>query len=628
MCGIAGSVDTSRPVDVATLERMTECIRHRGPDDGGVFQARDGRVGLAFRRLSILDLSPAGHQPMTTPDGGYAIVFNGEVYNFAELRPELEARGHVFRSHTDTEVILRAYQEWGPKCVQRFIGMFALAVWDESRGVLFMARDRLGIKPLYYAERAGHLAFASELKPLMIEGSASGDLDATALGEFLAAGYVSAPRSIYRSVRSLPPGHTLTWSSGTASVERYWDPVDWIGSGVPDRTEDQMADELDELLRSSVKYRLVSDVPLGAFLSGGIDSSLVVALMRAVSNADVRTYSVGFEDRTLDEAAAAAAVARHLGTIHTSLTATEREAQGVVPSLPLFYDEPFADSSQIPTYLVSRLTRQHVTVALSGDGGDELFAGYQNYSRMATLERRRWNLPASVRALASATSARLPESSWSRALDWLGSSSPAEYADKVWRIWRQPAARAIAPALRDVADEPQESDTSSRLNGLGLSTIERMMLTDLQRYLPNDILTKVDRASMAVSLEARVPLLDHRVVQFALGLPLDAKWKHGRTKVLLRKVLARYVPPALTERPKQGFAVPLSTWLRGDLKPLLLSHLSPERIRHFGVLDADAVGRRVTGFVADGKGAVGMWSLLMLQMWLDRYHPAGGVTVS
>lgn len=626
MCGIAGCVDISRPTSLETLERMAGCMEHRGPDDAGVFQARDGRVGLAFRRLSILDLSPAGHQPMVTPEGDYAIVFNGEVYNFAELRPELEARGHRFRSQTDTEVVLRAYQEWGARCVERFIGMFALAIWDDRAGRLFIARDRLGIKPLYYATRGGRLAFASELRPLMAEGSAAGDLDAGALGEYLATGYISAPRSIYHAVRTLPPGHTLTWSDGAAVVDRYWNPLDWIGTGVANRSESAMADELDELLRSSVRYRLISDVPLGAFLSGGMDSSLVVAIMRAVSSADVRTYTIGFHDRATSEAEAAAAIANHLGTIHTELTATEREAQDVIARLPSYYDEPFADSSQIPTCLVSRLTRQHVTVALSGDGGDELFAGYENYRRMAALERHWKKLPGPLRSVAAGAAALLPEGSWSRALDWAGSASPAAYADQIWRIWRQSAALEVAPVLRDVTEDWGTDYASPHLDGMGLSTIERMMVTDLQGYLPNDILTKVDRASMAVSLEARVPLLDHRVVQFALGLPLEAKWRDGRSKTLLRKVLARYVPPALTERPKHGFAIPLSTWLRGELRPLVEAQLTPARVSYFGVLEAGAVSRRLRHFLATGRHAERIWSLVVLQMWLERYHPAG-VTV-
>ena len=502
--------------------------------------------------------------------------------------------------------------------------MFALAIWDERERVLFAARDRLGIKPLYYAARPGRLAFASELKPLMVEGSASGALDGNALGDFLARGYVSAPRTIYQSVRALEPGHTLTWRDGSAAIRRYWNPLDYVSQDGAPADEGRLTDQLDELLRSSVRYRLISDVPLGAFMGGGLDSTLVVALMRAVSGAEVRTFTIGFEDGRQDEALAAAAIARHLETTHLSLTATEREAQAVVPLLPGIHDEPFADSSQIPTYLVSRLTRQHVTVALSGDGGDELFGGYDNYVRVAEIERW-WRVPRAVRAATALPARLLPPGTRRRALEGLGAATPLAYAEDVWRLYRRREATRLVPALRGYAEDPERGYTAARLRGM--PPLERMMLTDLERYLPNDILTKVDRASMAVSLEARVPLLDHRVVEFALGLPLAMRLRQGRTKLLLRRVLARYVPPALTERPKHGFSVPLAAWLRGELRPLTAMHLSPERLMHFGVLDPAAVAQRLRRFMAGGYGDEGIWALLMLQMWLERYHPEGRVSV-
>jgi asparagine synthase (glutamine-hydrolysing) len=624
MCGIAGCVDTSRPITEDLLARMGGAVCHRGPDDSGIYRSPDGLAGLAFRRLAIIDLSPAGHQPMTVPGSGCWIVFNGEVYNFAELRPELEAKGHIFQSRSDTEVVLHAWLEWGERCVERFIGMFAFVIWNERERVLFAARDRLGIKPLYYAARPGRLAFASELKSLMPEGSASGALDVDALGNFLARGYVSAPRTIYQGVRALEPGHTLTWRDGTTSTRRYWNARDYVGSGHPAGDEARLADELDELLRSSIRYRLISDVPVGAFMGGGLDSTLVVALMRAVSGSEVRTFTIGFDDGRQDEAAAAAAIARHLQTTHMSLTATEREAQAVVPLLPDIYDEPFADSSQIPTYLVSRLTRRHVTVALSGDGGDELFGGYDNYTRFAEIQRW-WRAPRGLRAAAALPARLLPPGTRRRALEGLSAADPLAYAEEVWRLYRRREAAELVPDLRGRTEDAERGYTASRLRGL--PPLERMMLIDLERYLPNDILTKVDRASMAVSLEARVPLLDHRVVEFALGLPLSLRMRHGRTKVLLRRVLARYVPPALTERPKHGFSVPLASWLRGELRPLVAMYLSPERLTHFGVLDPAAVAPRLRRFLAGGSGEEGIWALLMLQLWLERYHPAGGVSI-
>ena len=626
MCGISGYVDASAPTPPGVLERMGACLCHRGPDDEGLYRSPDGCTGLAFRRLAIIDVSAAGHQPMSSGAGDCWIVFNGEVYNYAELRPELEARGHVFRSKTDTEVVLRAYMEWGPRCVDRFIGMFAFAIWDAPRRRLFAARDRLGIKPLYYADRGGRLVFGSELKPLIVEGAAGGALDATALGEFLARGYISAPRTVYAGVRALPPAHTLAWEAGTVTVERYWDPLDWVGRRAP-ATDDVLADELDEMLRSAVRYRLISDVPLGAFLSGGVDSSLVVALMRAVSTADVRTFTVGFAERAVDESSHAAAVARHLGTVHTTMTVSEREAQAVVPLLPAMYDEPFADSSQIPTYLVSALTRRHVTVALSGDGGDELFAGYQNHQRVAELEPF-WALPAPLRRAAGALGRLIPGHRVGRRLSGLVADSPLAYAEEAWRLTAKADAERLMPALAGIADSRDRAYDAARFARPGLGFLDRMMLSDLERYLPNDVLTKVDRASMSASLEARVPLLDHRVVQFALGLPLDAKWRHGRGKFLLRRVLSRYVPDALIDRPKQGFGVPLAGWLRGELRPTLEAHLAPDRLAVHGLLEPTAVGGLVDTFLRGGGGAESVWSLLVLQMWLERYHAASPVRLA
>jgi asparagine synthase (glutamine-hydrolysing) len=629
MCGIAGCVDAHGPVPVELLARMAGAVRHRGPDDDGIYRSPDGHAGLAFRRLAIIDLSPAGHQPMTVPGRDCWIVFNGEVYNFGELRAELEALGHAFRSRSDTEVVLHAWLEWGERCVERFIGMFAFAIWDEGTRVLFAARDRLGIKPLYYVAESDRLAFGSELKSLVAAGVPTAPLDADALADFLARGYISAPRTIYRGVRALLPGHTLTWREGAVTLRRYWDPLDYaIGPGSRVQAdESHLADELDELLRSSIRYRLISDVPLGAFLSGGLDSTLVVALMRAVSGADVRTFTIGFPDARQSEAAAAAAVARHLGTTHLDLTATERDAQDVVPLLPDIFDEPFADASQIPTYLVSRLTREHVTVALSGDGGDELFGGYDNYTRLARIAPW-WRAPRALRAAAALPARLLPHGTRRRALEGLAAADPLTYAEQVWRLFRRHEAAALVPALRGQFDDSEAGYAARRVAGSRMHRLEAMMLTDLERYLPNDILTKVDRASMAVSLEARVPLLDHRVVEFALGLPLEMRMRQGRTKVLLRRVLSRYVPPALTERPKRGFSVPLAAWLRGDLRSLTATSLAPERLAFFGVLDPAAVATRLARFARGGTGAEGIWALLMLQLWLERHHPEGRVQIA
>jgi len=610
VCGFVAWID-ARGVDHERLVAMRDTLRHRGPDDAGTFRSPDGTVGLGFRRLSIIDLSPAGHQPMANADGSAQIVFNGEVYNFRELRAELTSLGHVFRSRTDTEVVLHAYEQWGESCVARFIGMFSFAIWSLNSRTLFAARDRLGIKPLYYAASPQGLILASEVKAIVASPNFDRSLDRSALREYLARGYVSSPRSIFVAVRSLPPGHTLSWTrdSGAPVLQRYWNPLDFY----PQRaglqpSEDDLVDELDELLRSSVKYRLVSDVPLGAFLSGGVDSSVVVALMRQVGNADIKTFTIGFNEATFDEAKHAEAIARHLGTTHTRLVATQADALGVITRLPQTYDEPFADSSQIPTCLVSHLTRQHVTVALSGDGGDELFCGYENYRRMERWQRA-WTMPQWLRSTARWMSRVVPSERARLALHGLAAPTVVDFADYYAGVWRPQEIDLLAPSLRGLS--------IGRARDLpdGAPVLDALMLTDLQRYLPHDILTKVDRASMAAGLEARVPLLDHRVVEFAIGLPLSMKRRGNISKYLLRRVLDRYVPRNLVERPKQGFGVPLDSWLRGNLRSLLEEHLDPKQVESGGLFEPAVVRAQLDRFLAGRCGHSRVWSLLMFQMW-------------
>ena len=419
MCGITGKVwfDPSRPVSRDLLTRMTDVITHRGPDAAGYYV--NGSVGLGHRRLSIIDLS-TGDQPLGNEDDSVQVVFNGEIYNFADIRNILEARGHRFRTRTDTEVIVHGFEEWGDRCVDYFRGMFAFALWDNRRRILLLARDRLGVKPLYYALLPDGIVFGSEIKSLLEDPDVDRTWDPEALDAYLTLGYVPAPQTIYDAVRKLDAGHTLQIHGRTPQLRQYWD-LRFPGEGDASR-EREYLDRTDELLHEAVRLRMISDVPLGAFLGGGLDSTLVVALMRAVSAAEVRTFTIGFEDGSQDEGAAAAAVARHLGTTHLSLTATEREAQAVVPLLPPIYDEPFADASQIPTYLVARLTRQHVTVALSGDGGDELFGGYVNYVRVAEIERW-WRLPRAIRAAAAGPALLLPHGTRRRALEGLSAAS-------------------------------------------------------------------------------------------------------------------------------------------------------------------------------------------------------------
>ncbi len=624
MCGITGIVDLNGLPELEILERARDTLVHRGPDDAGVFVNERHDTALLFRRLSIIDLSAAGHQPLKNEDGSRWIVFNGEVYNFEALRGTLEAAGHRFWSGTDTEVVLHAYEEWGEDCVQRFVGMFAFAIWDDRARTLFAARDRLGIKPFYYQHLSSGIRFASELKALVALPRNQRQVDQAALWQYLARGYVCPPRTIYAGTNSLPPAHHLRWTaaSGALQVERYWDPLDAYRRGArADRDKpldiDGVVEELDGLLRTSVKLRLRSDVPLGAFLSGGLDSSLVVSLMAAIAGRAVKTFTIGFEERRYDEAPAARRIAGHFGTEHHDLLAREQDALDIIPRLVEYYDEPFADSSAIPTCLVSLLARQHVTVALTGDGGDELFGGYQHYRTINARLRYARAVPDFARGFLSRAGEALPDSRPQVALASLRSASgPEGFFDYFTSIWRPYELQRLAP---DLTAAPPAG--ASRVNGTA-TDLETFMLSDLQRYLPHDILTKVDRASMAASLEARVPLLDHRVVEFVVGLPDGLKVQGAAQKALLRRLLARYVPAALTDRPKSGFAVPMSDWLRGPLKWMLDDYLSPARVRQGGVFDPRVVRRVIDRFLRGQIGHARPWVLLVYQMWADKYQIA------
>jgi asparagine synthase (glutamine-hydrolysing) len=624
MCGIAGIVDLNGLPPLEVLEHARDTLAHRGPDDAGVFVNERRDAALLFRRLSIIDLSAAGHQPLKNEDGSRWIVFNGEVYNFEELRGTLEAAGHRFRSGTDTEVVLHAYEEWGEGCVQRFVGMFAFAVWNDRARTLFAARDRIGIKPFYYQHLSSGIRFASELKALVALPAGQRQVDQAALWQYLARGYVCPPRTIYAGTNSLPPAHHLRWSaaSGALQVERYWDPVDAHRLGAAahrnkPRNMDEVVEELDGLLKTAVKLRLRSDVPLGAFLSGGLDSTLVVSLMAAMAGSTVKTFTIGFEERQYDEAPAARRIAAHFGTEHRDLVAREQDALDIIPRLVDYYDEPFADSSAIPTCLVSLLAHQHVTVALSGDGGDELFGGYQHYRTIDARLKYARAVPDFARGYLSRVGEALPDSRLQTALASLRTANgPEGFFDYFTSIWRPYELQRLAPGLI-----PAPLAGASRVNGTA-TDLETFMLSDLQRYLPHDILTKVDRASMAASLEARVPLLDHRVVEFVVGLPEGIRIQGATHKVLLKRLLARYIPAAIIDRPKSGFAVPLSDWLRGPLKWMLDDYLSTARVRQGGVFDPRVVRRVVDRFLRGQIGHARPWALLVYQMWSDKYQIA------
>ena len=646
MCGIAGLIDISRSTPTAELrasvEQMANALVHRGPDDSDVWTAADVGVGLGHRRLSIIDLSPAGHQPMTSASGRYVITYNGEVYNFPVLREELLRAGHHFRGHSDTEILLTAVEEWGLfPALQRLVGQFALALWDRQEQVMHLVRDRIGEKPLYYARVGKRILFASELKALLRHPSWEGDVVRAALSTYLRHSYVPAPHCIYQNTYKLLPGTVLSISRDGELGEPlpYWALSDVVERGMSERlslSDSEATDALDSLLREVVAEKMVADVPLGAFLSGGIDSSTIVALMQAQHTRPVNTFSIGFDEADYDEAVYAKGVAAHLGTNHVELYVTPREAREVIPSLPQYYDEPFADSSQIPTFLVSQLAREHVTVSLSGDAGDELFGGYNRYLFGRSLwHKLRWS-PQALRAMAARSITLATPEAWntvSGLIKFLSFSKirlirfgdrmhklaqilPSESPEGLyhWLVshWQNPD--AVVRGGSEASTLLTSSKNWARLDDF----TERMMYLDALTYLPDDILVKVDRASMAVSLEARVPLLDHRVVEFAWRLPLKFKIRNGESKWLLRRVLERYVPRSLTDRPKMGFGIPLDSWLRGPLRDWCESLLSEDRLRNEGYFHPEPIRKKWREHLS-GKlnWQYHLWNVLMFQSWLE-----------
>jgi asparagine synthase (glutamine-hydrolysing) len=646
MCGIAGVVGDPK-VSARVIGKMARSLAHRGPDDEGVWLDSEAGVGLGHRRLAIVDLSAAGHQPMHSPAGRYVLTFNGEIYNHAELRSELIAGGRQvdWRGHSDTETLLTGFDQWGIKAsLERATGMFAFAVWDRQERVLTLARDRLGEKPLYYGRVGGSrgpFLFASELKAMQEYPDFDPEVDREALALFLRYLVVPAPLSIYRGISKLPPGCILTLHSGAGDpvVEKYWSGADVARNGLAHADKlgaAEAADRLEQVLERAVGRQMMADVPLGAFLSGGVDSSTVVAVMQKLSSRPVKTFTVGFHEDDYNEAVHAKAVARHLGTDHTELYVTPDEARDVIPKLPSMYDEPFADSSQIPTHLISALARREVKVALSGDGGDELFGGYNRYVLTADFWRKIEGVPLPIRSGAARALKSVPAPIWDRFGAVAGGLLPrslrlARLGEKVhkgapmlrsetldqlydWMLsqWRDPTAVVIgAPALTAAAslDIPD-------LEGLG--GVERMMAQDMLFYLADDILAKVDRAAMAVSLETRVPLLDPEVVEFAWKLPLDLRIRDGTTKWVLREVLYRHVPRELIERPKMGFGIPLDSWLRGPLRDWAEALLDERRLRSEGYFEAAPI-RQAWNAHLNGQSnqTFKLWAVLIFQSWLE-----------
>jgi len=647
VCGLAG-VFRDPAGGRSELEqlagRMADQLVHRGPDDRGVWCDEQAGIALGFRRLSIIDLSENGHQPMRSASGRFTAVFNGEIYNYVELGRELSDSGARFRGHSDTEVMLAAFERWGVEAaIRRFIGMFAIAVWDHDSRCLHLVRDRLGIKPLFVLAQPGLIAFGSELKALFVVPGFDRELDARALGEYLRYLYVPAPRTIFRNVTKLLPGHILTIRDPRAPLPEsvpYWSVervVHSSGAEASSLSVEEAVLEGERLLQDAVRLRMRADVPVGAFLSGGIDSSTVVALMQACSPRPVKTYTIGFDDGEYDEAPRAARVAEHLGTDHTEILLTAQAALDLVPQMADTFDEPFADPSQIPTYLVCRESRRAVTVALSGDGGDEIFGGYNRYIAGQHLLRRAARVPSGVRRLVAAGVTAVSPDRWDQIYGALAPVLPrrarqrlaGEKLHKIGFLLRQSGVpgmyRSLLSAWQDpaaVADVGEADGVAERIlaEGNGLSLLDRMMLCDQLSYLPDDLLAKVDRASMAVSLEVRLPLLDHRVVEFSWRAPRELKVRNGEGKWLLRRVLDRYVPRELVERPKMGFSVPIDRWLRGELRGWAEDLLAADELRRSGLLRPEPIRQTWERFQA-GKTRDGLrlWAVLMFQAWHRRW---------
>ena len=638
MCGIAGLLGGgSREQLTWAAVAMRDAIAHRGPDGSGVWVDAAAGIALAHRRLSILDLSEVATQPMTSRSERFVLSYNGEVYNFRALREELTERGASFRGTGDTEVILAAFEEWGTRrAVERFVGMFAFALWDRRDRTLTLGRDRLGIKPLYVGRRGDALAFGSELSSLERAPGPALSIDRDVLASYFRYSCVPAARCIYEGIAQVPPGEIWTYRAGdsTPARQRYWSAREVAARGVSRPlalSDDEAIEQVEFQLSRAVTDRLVSDVPLGVFLSGGIDSSVVTALMQRASGAPVKTFSIGFREESYDEAADAKKVAEHLGTDHTELILTPDDAMKAIPDLAGVYSEPFADSSQLPTLLVCRLAREHVTVALSGDGGDEVFGGYNRHRWGPRVWRGIQHVPLALRrSVANGLHARSPgewdafAQKYAGLIPALRVRTPGDKAHKLaglldaadldelylrlTSIWQRPSALVLGGA-----------DAPPRFGDLaGATPAEQLMYRDLVSYLPDDILTKVDRASMSVGLEVRVPLLDHRVVEHAWQLPIDHKIRDGIGKRVLRRVLARHVPERLFDRPKMGFGVPVDAWLRGPLRDWAQSMLAPERIRHEGYLDPTVVEACWRDHL-EGRGVRQheLWTVLMFQAWLE-----------
>jgi len=629
MCGIAGFCDFTKKSDKQLLKNMTDVLYHRGPDDSGYsfYSLNKCNIGLGHRRLSILDLSTHGHQPMKFDN--LEMVYNGEVYNFKEIRNELEKYGYNFESNSDTEVILKAYHKWGINAVDKFNGMFAIAIYDKKNEKLILIRDRAGVKPLYYYFKDGLFMFASELKSFHQNPYFKKDIDINILGQYLQYGYILEPYSIFKHTHKLKAGHYLELKieNGEWKIKKYWDVADYYKKPKLDISDDEAIKETEKLLKSAFEYRMVSDVPVGVFLSGGYDSSAVAAILQTNTTQKINTFTIGFKEKGFDEAVYAKQIAKHLGTNHTEYYCTQKDALQIIPTLAEIYDEPFGDSSAIPTILVSKLAKQDVTVALSADAGDEIFAGYSKYDTSLKYYNAFNKLPFFTRKLLKSSMEKIDpkyipfghkiynfETRYEKIKNLLVSNSIANTMKQTSQLF------TIDEIEKLLSNDFKEVKTNFDSETHELSLLEEMLMVDYKTYLPDDILTKVDRATMSVSLEGREPMLDYRIVEFAAQLPDNLKYRNGQKKWILKQIVHKYLPKEMMDRPKMGFGVPLMEWFRDELKEMFLYYLNEERLEKESIFNVDEVVYLRDSFLSGrNSNARKLWNILMFEMWYERW---------
>ena len=635
MCGISGFIDFNKKSTKETLVKMTDAMLHRGPDDSGyeVWESEKAKIGFGQRRLSIIDLSLLGHQPMQSADGRWKIVFNGEIYNYKEIQKELIDLGYTFKSNSDTEVIIYAFDKWGKQAVHKFIGMFAFALYDLHSDTVSIYRDRAGVKPLYYYYHNGLFLFASELKAFHEHLSFEKKIDFDALNLYLTYGYIPAPHCIFKHCYKLIPGSFLQFSINNAdlTIHKYWDVYDYYAKPALNISEQEAIIETERLLVSACAYRMVADVPVGVFLSGGYDSTTVAALLQKDSTGKIKTFTIGFHEKGFDEAPFAKAIAKHLGTEHTEYYCTAKEAADIIPTLPFYYDEPFADSSVIPTTLVSKMAKNHVTVALSADAGDEIFAGYNKYSHLKKISNYISLLSPNVSSNIAKIMDKINPDNIPLATKLYNFSTRYQ---KIKEILQETNAVGINKSISTYFTPSQmhslllvENKTRTTFfdeeppNGQNSDFIQTILALDYKTYLVDDILTKVDRATMSVGLEGREPLLDHRIIEFAAQLPSHFKYNNGNKKYLLKQITHKYIPQSMLDRPKMGFGVPMIDWFKQELKDFLEYYFNEVYIKEQGVFNWTEIQSLIVAYQSGQSNYISkIWQLLMFQMWWEKWY--------